>query len=265
MNFRNFSIALAAAICFSGIVQAAFIVEPDNVASPVGKANDHFSSLPAGTGFSLTTAASSAVGLQANQTAFGNPANSTGPDQYTFRYTPGPDADNTALAALTSLGNSEATDSDGLGAGVPTYANVPQLATGLTGGVSGLYNVYFTSLSSTNVSTTGSFFDITNDAATVSLNPVNLNDGGTGPDEVAGTPYTGGANNRWLKIASLVHLTAGTTYTVTETANTASFVSQRAAGVMWELVEADVVPEPSTLVLAALSCMGLISGLRRRA
>jgi hypothetical protein len=264
MNFRTFSIALAAAICFLGSVQAAFIVEPDNVAGPDGKANDHFSSLPAGTGFSLTATASSAVGLQANQTAFGNPANSTGPDQYTFRYTPGPDADNTPLAALTSLGNSEATDADGLGAGAPVYANLPQLATGQTGGVSGLYNVYFTTLTSTNVSTTGSFFDITNDAATVSLNPVNLNDAGTGPDEVAGTPFTGGANNRWLKIASLVHLTAGTTYTVTETANTASFVSQRAAGVMWELVAADPVPEPSTMLLLSLAGLGLVNCRRCR-
>jgi hypothetical protein len=264
MNFRNFSIALAAAICFLNSVQAAFIVEPDNVA-PAGKANDHFSSLPAGTGFSLTATPSTAVGLQGNQSAFGNPANSTGPDQYTFRYTPGPDADNTALAALTSLGNSEATDADGSGAGLPTYANLAQLASGQTGGVSGLYNVYFTTPSSTNVDGLGSRFDITNDASTVSLNPVNLNDTNTGPDEVAGSPYTGGANNRWLKIASLVHLTAGTTYTVTQTANAFSFVSQRAAGVMWELVEADPVPEPSTLLLAALSCVGLFASVRRRA
>src|SRR6478736_9477733 len=130
MNFRSFSIALAAAICFLGSVQAAFIVEPDNAGSPTGKANDHFSSLPAGTGFSLTAAPSSAVGLTGNETAFGNPANSTGPDQYTFRYTPGTDVDNTALAALTSLGNSQATDADGLGAIAPVYANVPQLASG---------------------------------------------------------------------------------------------------------------------------------------
>jgi hypothetical protein len=262
MKLRNLLLTLLASMCALGSVQAAFIVEPDNVA-PAGKANDHFSSLPAGTGFSLTATPSTAVGLTGDQSAFGNPANSTGPDQYTFRYKPGTDVDNTALAALTSLGNSAATDADGAGAGAPTYANVPQLATGLVGGASGIYNVYFTAPSSTNVSTTGSQFDITNDGATVSLNPVNLNDLGTGPDEVAGSPVTGGANNRWLKIAT-VHLTAGTTYTVTETANTASFVSQRAAGVMWELVQADIVPEPSTLMLTVLSCVGLLAGSRRR-
>src|SRR5690242_19387377 len=119
MRTRSFLIALAAAVGYWGTSQAAFIVEPDNVASPVGKAFDHFSSLPAGTGFSLSTTPSTAVGLQGNQSAFGNPANSTGPDQYTFSYTPGPDADNTALAAGTSLGNSEATDADGLGAVAP--------------------------------------------------------------------------------------------------------------------------------------------------
>jgi hypothetical protein len=263
MKLRNLLFTLLASACAVGSARAAFIVEPDNVA-PAGKANDHFSALPA-TGFSLSATPATAVGLTGNQTAFGNPANSTGPDQYTFRYTPGTDADNTALAAATALGNSQATDADGLGAGAPSYTTVAQLASGQVGGVSGLYNVYFTVPDSTNVDASGSRFEITNDSATVALNPVNLNSPNTGPDEVAGTPYTGGANNRWLKIASLVHLTAGTQYTVTETANSVAFTSQRAAGVMWELVQADVVPEPSTLALTLLSCVGLLAGLRRRA
>src|SRR5687768_747470 len=76
---------------------AAFIVEPDNVA-PAGKANDHFAATPAG-GFSLTASPSSAAGLAGNQSAFGNPANSTGPDLYSFRYTPGTDVDNTVFLA----------------------------------------------------------------------------------------------------------------------------------------------------------------------
>ena len=106
----------------------------------------------------------------------------------------------------------------------------------------------------------GSRFDITGDLPTVVLNPVNLNDGGTGPDEVAGAPYTGGANNRWLKIAS-VPLTAGNTYTVTVSSNVDSFVSQRAHGVMWEYVGPSI-PEPASIVLSGAALVSLL-GVRR--
>jgi hypothetical protein len=250
---------IAGTILYPACANAAFIVEPDNVA-PVGLANDHFASLPAGTGFSLTATAGTAFGLTANQSAFGNPANSTGPDQYTYRYTPGVDSDNAPIPTTTSLGNSSATDADGSGPILPVYVTAPLLATGQVGGATGIYNVYFTTVTSTNVDASGSRFDITSDLPTVSLNPVNLNDGNTGPDEVAGTPYTGGANNRWLLIAT-VPLTAGTTYTVTQTANAATFVSQRSAGVMWEYV--GPVPEPATFMLASIGILS-IGCLRRR-
>ena len=82
--------------------RAAFIVEADNVA-PAGKANGNFSSLPPGTGFSLSATPSAAAGLAGNQSIFGNPANATGPDQYTFRYTPGTDADNTTYCASAGV------------------------------------------------------------------------------------------------------------------------------------------------------------------
>jgi hypothetical protein len=254
---RLTNLLLLAAIAASAApVRAAFIVEADNVA-PAGKANDHFSAAVAG-GFSLSTGLSSAVGLAGNQSAFGNPADATGPDAYTFRYTPGVDSDNTVLAALTPLGNSAAVDPDGAGALPPVYAVGPQLASGQAGGGSGLYNVYFTSPSSTNVDVAGSIIRITSDLPDVVLNPVNLNDTNTGPDEAAGTPFTGGANNRWLKIAT-VPLTAGTTYTVVITANSPTFVSQRAHGVMWELA----VPEPASCGMAGLAALGLLAVRRR--
>jgi hypothetical protein len=252
---------LLALTCGMAATHAAFIVEADNVA-PAGKASDHFTSVPAGTGFSLSTAVSQAAGLAGNQSAFGNPANGTGPDQYTFRYTPGTDADNTVFAAGAALGNSFATDPDGAGPTAPVYATVAQTATGIAGGASGIYNVYFTGPSSGNVNVAGSRFDITNDLAAVVLNPVNMNDTNTGPDEVAGAPFTGGLNNRWLKIAS-VQLTAGNTYTVTVTANVnpPDFVSQRAHGVMWEYV-GPAIPEPTSLALAVLAVAGCT--MRRR-
>jgi hypothetical protein len=47
------------------------------------------------------------------------------------------------------------------------------------------------------------------------------------------------------------------------TANSPTFVSQRAHGVMWELV-APIVPEPSTFALAGWALFGLASAARRR-
>jgi hypothetical protein len=243
---------------------AAFIVEADNVA-PAGKANDHFSAVPAN-GFGLSSGFSTAAGLIGNQSAFGNPANSTGPDLYTFRYTPGPDADNTVFAAAAVLGNSQATDADGAGAILPTYTNVNQLATGLTGGASGLYNVYFTVPSSTNVNAAGALITVNSDAPPVELSPVDGNNGGTGPDttDPLSGPWVGGANNMWLKIAT-VPLTAGTTYTVTirANANPPDFVSQRAHGVMWEYV-GPIIPEPGTFVLGGLGLVGVCLASRWR-
>jgi hypothetical protein len=221
------------------------MVEPDNVATPAGKANDHFASTPAGTGFSLTATPSNAVGTTADQSAFGNPANSTGPDLYTFRYTPGTDADNTTYAAGTVLGSKT---------GFPGQGNT---SSGLTGGASGTYRVYFTVPSSGNVDASGSNFTITQNGAAIVINGVNLNNGGTGDDTDPGATFVGGANNAWWLLGE-VTLTAGVQYTVSEQANSPTFVSQRAHGVMWEMV-----PEPTSLGIFALAGLGLV-GRRRR-
>jgi hypothetical protein len=227
--------------------QAAFIVEADNVA-PAGKANDHFAATPA-TGFSLSTAVSTAVGLAGNQSAFGNPANSTGPDLYSFRYTPGLDVDNTVLVAGTALGTHRVDPAASLVAD-------PQSASGLVGGISGMYKVFITWPNSGNVSSTGSIVTVNGDGGPIVLNPVNMNGDPAFPATFTAMGEAG--KNKWLNIGT-VALTTGTTYTVTVQANTPSFTSQRVHGVMWELQ----IPEPATLSLAGLGMIGLLAARRR--
>ena len=229
------------------VAKAAFIVEADNVA-PAGKAFDHFAATPAN-GFSLTTAASTALGLTGNQSAFGNPANSTGPDLYTFTYTPGADVDNTAFTVGTILGTHRLEPAN-------TLVADPQTASGLAGGGSGTYKVYITWPNSGNVNSAGSIVTVNGDDGPIVLDPVNQNGDPAFPATF--TPVGEAGKNKWLNIGT-VELTAGNTYTVTMEAHAATFVSQRVHGVMWELV-----PEPTSFGLIAVGAIGMLAARRRR-
>jgi hypothetical protein len=115
----------------------------------------------------------------------------------------------------------------------------------LVGGVSGTYRVYFTTPATASV-TSNSTFTITNDNANV-VQVINTGN----------TP----AENAWLLLGT-VDLTAGTTYTVTQTSGDSTFTSQRTHGVMWELVTP--VPEPTSLAAIGLAGAAVL-GRRRRA
>jgi hypothetical protein len=200
-------------------VQAAFMVE----AHSSGLANANFSS-PYST--PMTSIPSTAIATTATNSAFGGIGD--GPDTYIYSYTPGTDADNVTLPTGTDLGNGD-------------------LATGLSGGGSGLYNVYITWPDSVSVNPAGSRITITNDESDIVLDPVDMNIGGTGNP---------GGNNAWFLIGEYISLTQGNTYTVTQEANSTAYISQRSHGVLWE-----AVPEPVSLSLLG---MGALFIQRRR-
>ena len=179
-------------------LQAAFMVE----AHSSGLANANFSS-PNST--PMNSIPSTAIATTATNSIFGGVGE--GPDTYIYSYTPGTDADNVTLPAGTDLGNGD-------------------LAAGLTGGVSGLYNVYITWPLSSSVSSAGARITITSEVSDIVLDPVDMNSGGTGNP---------GGSNAWLRIAENIPLTQGNTYTVTQVANEDVYISQRSHGVLWEV------------------------------
>jgi hypothetical protein len=243
---RRFTALAAAMIAATTLstANAAFIVQPDvdGVAHTGTLTQAHIAfnpklswgngTGPAGVGVSIPSAA---VGLQPGNSIWSG--NGVPVDQYIFTYNPSTDVDN----ATYTLGQN-------LGAG--------NLATGLTGGVSGLYRVYATWPVTNNVSSSPN--NATNYVAESDLVDANIS--------YFQNSGQGGLGGVW-NLIGLVHLTAdGTPYNVFQTAPNRAFVSMRAAGIMWELVEADpvTVPEPTTLALCALSIVGLVGVLRRR-
>ena len=188
--------------------QGAFMVETHNS----GLANQNYSGN--GTVSSDTYPSySRAVGITAKNAVFGG----TGDDIYVFSYTPSPafcpDVDNVVFAAGTGLSDNNA-------------------ASGLTGGVPGLYNVYATWRASGNVSDKGAKFTTTGEGEPVVLSAVQQK-------TINGVIPEG--SDSWLKVANGVRLVTGRKYTVTMVANDpASFVSMRASALMWELAQPEV-------------------------
>jgi hypothetical protein len=213
---------LLAVVTVAAPLQAAFLVEADSDGAVVGLANDHFTGTP------RWSIPSGAYGVTTDQSAYGNTVVAD-PDVYQYRYTPGTDADNLTIPAGTDLGNGD-------------------LATGLTGGGNGLYNVYTTWPDSANVASLATIA-ITHDGGEEILTNVNMNTGQSGDP---------GGNNAWLLIAEGIELTAGNTYTVTQSAPDA-WTSMRSHGVLWE-----AVPEPVSLSLLGIGALFIHRRRRNR-
>ncbi len=200
--FRSAAIVAVITLMAAG-AEAAFMVETH----ASGLANGNY----AGDGIissDLYPSHSRAVGITAKNAVFGG----TGDRTYVFSYMPVPspincpDLDNLVFDAGTDLGNGN-------------------LATGLAGGVPGLYNVYTTWRFSENVAKNNTKYTVTSEGGETVMDAVNQYGAAAGSDN-------------WLKIGENVTLITGRTYTVTQEAiDKGPYVSTRASAVMWELVE----------------------------
>ncbi|MEM1011449.1 MAG: PEP-CTERM sorting domain-containing protein [Planctomycetota bacterium] len=222
MRFASIS-AVTAAACFvtAPSVEAAFMVE----ARSGGKASANYAFT--GAGGDAASESSAGVGFAPGVTPglgsiFGGNATNGDPDQYTFSYTPALDADNTTYGVgqvLNSFWNPDGLDED-----------EPLTATGLTGGVAGLYNVYVVWPQTGNVDTTPTTFVASGDEgdATYVVDDQNF----------SGTTDTGSGIGLWEIIGQVAITDPLATYTVTQTSgDNPGFVSMRGYGVFWEFVE----------------------------
>jgi hypothetical protein len=227
MNGKLMAVALAIGAFLSSSAQGAFILEIDTDGADDGVVtyNANFAF-----GGDTTTAsqsvASSAYGMTGGDSIFGGNG-SAFLDTYVYTYTPGSDVDNLAIPAGTDLGN-----------GV--------LATGAPGGAPGAYNVYATWPFTNNVS--GGLTTYTIDTAGDSL-VADIDQNGTG--------------NIWVPIGT-INYTAGA-IVVTQNPHSNTFVSMRAAGILFEARSAvSAVPEPSTFVLLGSGGLLALFTIRRK-
>ena len=169
------------------------------------------------------SAASTAVGLTGGDSIFGGNG-VVSPDTYVYSYTPGTDGNNYTPAAGTALNN----DGD--------------VSTGVLAGGTAVYNVYATWPLSSNVSGGLTSYTLTDGASnlfSVSVDQVNT-------------------GNEWVFLGAAT-LDQSKTYQLIQQAGANTFVSMRAAGVLFD---AKAVPEPSGFLVAVLG--GTILMVRRR-
>jgi hypothetical protein len=224
--------AVALLAVLAGPARAAFIVEVDTDGLDDGavtfSGNFAFGN---DTTLASSSVAATTVGLTGGDSIFGGDG-TLFPDTYLYSYAPGVDGDNAIFAAGTAL------NGDG------------DTASGATAGDSGQYRVYATWPFTTNVGGGPTTYTLVDDLATT-LFSVDIDQNGGGA----------GAGDEWIFLGQAA-LDDSRSYTLLQQAGINSFVSMRAAGVLFDLVDQEV-PEPSAVALLALGLGGLVWRRRR--
>jgi hypothetical protein len=235
LNLRCAFAAMFTLLCVLSLsAQAAFILSIDTDGADDGPVtyNPGFSF-----GGDTTTASSSAA-----STAFGMTGDSIFGgdgvlefDTYLYTYTPGSNLDNLVLGNGFDLGSGN-------------------LASGLTGGGVGTYRVYATWPFTDNV--TGGLTHYTLSTAGAADVMLDIDQNGKG--------------NEWYVLGDINFSDPLSSIVVTQTSSTNSFVSMRAAGLLFERIDGrnpPAVPEPAGFFLVLIGILGLLvnhTKLRRK-
>lgn len=213
-------------------VNAAYVIEIDTDGTDDGvlTLNPNFS-YGGDTTAASQSSASPAVGMTGGDSIFGGNG-TVDLDTYTYSYSPGIDGDNLPLASGTALND----DGDFSG--------------GVTAGGTGLYNVFATWPISNNVSGGDTTFRLSGGGGTAFSVSLDQNTVQGFVDPTNDQTFSGG---EWIFLGT-ANLNAAFSYTLTQTPSSNSFVSMRAAGVLF-----DPIPEPATAALLGLGGLALLS------
>ncbi len=229
-------IGCAAALMMATTARASYVLEIDTDGADDGVLTYHPNFAFGGDTTSASQSAlSTAVGLTGGDSIFGG--NGSNVDTYTVTYTPAVDGDNELTNPTAGLVLNQ-------------YGTV---GSSLVAGATGEYNIYATWPHSNNMSGGPSVFTLTT-GVNVLLSVLLDQNTAMPPRDVTGDGIPdAGTGGEWIPLGT-VTLDANTTYTLIQESTAATYVSQRAAGYLFE-----AVPEPASLSLLGLGGLALLS------